>query len=703
MNKANSIRRHSVSRSALNGFLLLAVLIFGVKAQAQDPPTDPGAAQGTDTTQNGDDATNAGPVRMAWFKVITGDVTWRADSGLDWSAASINLPIRQGAQVYVPTGGRAEVQFDDGSEMHLGGGATATFHNLYSDAEGEFTQITLKDGIASFRLKNKLSVYQVDTPLVSVKAVGPARIRVGVHDIVEVGVRYGSATVEGDQDKATIPAVGFLTIRDTTSPFVVTKLPPDDTWEKWVQKRYTAASATNGASKQNLPPDIYLVSPYLDANGSWRTVPDYGAVWYPHVNGDWRPYSAGSWVWVDPFGWTWVSTEAWGWTPYHYGSWVHNAFGWGWVPGPAHQYWCPGAVSFFSDGGSIAWAPLCPEEVHYPPALEIGFHAGDWSLYFSIGGCGVYYPNENHVCEARPWNTGFVNRRFYLTDKNHNAAHFVFSASHNVDRPNDSWVPRNAGFGGGSFANTKEFGSGHNYARVPSNNLGIFQKGHLVGAPENGARPSAGPANMRPALNSLTPARNFTHTAPPANVQARPTYRTPVAQRIAQNAPPRNPPTKTGPTTGPGKTGPGTTGPGTTNPGKNPITRPQPGSPAADVLHARGSVGLPQRARNDDGHVVGPGTVSPTPPVKTPTTPVRTPTAPAQHDNPAPRVNNSPPPAPVYHVRETPQRGSSGGGNSGGGGGNSGGNSGGGGGGGNKGGGGGGGGNSGGSPPRKKF
>jgi hypothetical protein len=641
--------RYLFSCLLLLALLLSGLLLPNLKAQAQDPNAS--TSQTTDpATQDGDDATpaNVGPVRMVRFKLVTGAVTWRADSGIDWSPASINLPIRQGAQVYVPTGARAEVQFDDGSMMHLGGGALITFHNLYSDADGEFTQLTLKDGIVSFRLRNKFSVYQVDTPLASVKAVGPARIRIGVRDIVEVGVRYGSATVEGQQDKATIKAKGFLTIRDTTTPYTVTALPPDDTWEKWIDKRYQANSPNEAMSKQDLPPDIYLIEPDLDAYGTWNTDPTYGAVWCPHVDGNWRPYAAGSWVWVDPFGWTWVSTETWGWAPYHYGSWVHIGVGWGWVPGPAHQYWSPGVVSFFVDGGSIAWVPLCPEEIRYPPTFAIGFHGGDWSLFFSIGGCGVYYPGPNHICVARRWNTGYINRRLFLTDINHNAAHFAFVANHNGFVSNGSWVPRNAGFGGGSIASSKEFGTGHNYAPVPGNNLAAFQRGRLVGAPENGKPPSAGPANVKPTLTSLTPARSFAHVTVPANVASRPTYRAPVSQRIALNAPTR---------TGGGTTRPGAgTTPGTARP---PVARPQPGSTEDAVIRARSSVGLPQRARSDNGQVVGSGTVAP---------PV-----PARNDNPAPRVNTPPPPN--YTVREAPQRSQprpssgGGGGNRGGGGG----------------------------------
>ena len=75
------------------------------KSQADPPPTDP-------KTQ--------GPVRMARFAYVQGNVTWRPDSAASWSKATNNLPLRQGAEIMVTEGGRAELQFDDGSALRLG-------------------------------------------------------------------------------------------------------------------------------------------------------------------------------------------------------------------------------------------------------------------------------------------------------------------------------------------------------------------------------------------------------------------------------------------------------------------------------------------------------------------------------------------------------------------------------------------------------
>jgi hypothetical protein len=64
----------------------------------------------------------------------------------------------------------------------------------------------------------------------------------------------------------------------------------------------------------------------LDSYGTWRTMPEYGAVWVPAVAAGWAPYRYGHWVWIEPWGWSWVDDAPWGFAPFHYGRWVwlHN-------------------------------------------------------------------------------------------------------------------------------------------------------------------------------------------------------------------------------------------------------------------------------------------------------------------------------------------------------------------------------------------
>lgn len=96
----------------------------------------------------------------------------------------------------------------------------------------------------------------------------------------------------------------------------------------------------------------------LDPYGDWDNDPEYGNVWYPDVERDFRPYGTNGYWSMTEYGNTWVSNYDWGWAPFHYGRWVHSSRrGWGWVPG---YEWGPGWVSWRSGGGYYGWAPMAP-------------------------------------------------------------------------------------------------------------------------------------------------------------------------------------------------------------------------------------------------------------------------------------------------------------------------------------------------------
>ncbi|HLK56157.1 MAG TPA: DUF6600 domain-containing protein [Chthonomonadaceae bacterium] len=543
--------------------LFSACMVGGKTAWAQegsDRDADPGFAQAEggngETPQN---AANAGPVRLARFAYISGNVTFRCDDHSEWAAATVNMPLRQGAQIWVTDGGRAEIQFDDGSMVRFGNGAVATLQTLYSDADGEFTEINLSDGLAYLHLRQDHSIYQVDTPLVSVKAVGPAKVRVGAGEGVEVGVHAGRATVEGSQGNATLEAGDYLDLHDANDAYNVRNMPRADSWASWNEERdQLEEAAAEGASHRHLPSNIDIVSGDLDAYGSWRNDPQYGYVWCPRALAvDWRPYNYGHWVWVNPFGWTWVSDEPWGWAPYHYGTWVHASYGWGWCPGPTCQYWSPAVVHFSECEGRVAWVPLAPVEVHYPPVLAIGFRGGNWAAFFSIGQAAVYYPVSSSYCEARPFNTVYVNRVTYVNNvtviNNYNnlspstsryqmSAEY-FAANHNTYLNGRSFVPVNARVGGASAVSVGAFGGRGTYtAMTASQSVAHFTQGRTVTAPSGNSAPVAGPQIVKPTAEALAPTRTFVRTAtttPPA--LNRSVYRAPVAPTIARSAQPITP------------------------------------------------------------------------------------------------------------------------------------------------------------------
>ena len=146
--------RHSPARDASSAIAL---------DENRDDAWQGDASGRNGNSENGD---NQGPVRLARIAYVKGNVTWRPDPDADWTRASVNVPLRQGAELWVTEGGRAEIQFDDGSVLRLGNGALVTLQTFYSDADGEFTEIKALEGLVSLRLKHERSVYQIDTPLI---------------------------------------------------------------------------------------------------------------------------------------------------------------------------------------------------------------------------------------------------------------------------------------------------------------------------------------------------------------------------------------------------------------------------------------------------------------------------------------------------------------------------------------------------------
>src|SRR5579863_3195271 len=177
-------------------------------------------------------AQNEGPVRMARISYVTGKVSWRPDGTVGWSRANLNMPLRQGAEVWLAPGSRLELQFDDGSTIRLGDSAVATLQTLYSDKQGEFTEIKLNAGTASCHLRDKYSIYQIDTPCDSVKAVGLGDFRADVKPNADaVAVRRGEATVTAGGHDTPILAGQYTVLHDPDDPVHVRRLGPEDNWD----------------------------------------------------------------------------------------------------------------------------------------------------------------------------------------------------------------------------------------------------------------------------------------------------------------------------------------------------------------------------------------------------------------------------------------------------------------------------------------
>ena len=102
----------------------------------------------------------------------------------------------------------------------------------------------------------------------------------------------------------------------------------------------------------------------LDRHGHWIEHAEWGTVWVPDVDEDWRPYTIGRWVFTDENGWYWDSEEPFGWAVFHYGRWLDDPDeGWIWVPGTE---WGPAWVAWRYGDDAVGWAPLPPDAVWQP-------------------------------------------------------------------------------------------------------------------------------------------------------------------------------------------------------------------------------------------------------------------------------------------------------------------------------------------------
>jgi hypothetical protein len=467
------------------------------------------------------------PVRLGWFSDMEGNVVWRPTAEIDWAAATLNTPIREGGQVWVADGSRSEITFDDGTVWLLGNGGVASLEKVYTDSEGEFSEIKLTEGSTYLEVPPNHDVIQVDTPRGMVTMTGPCIVRIDVDDDLEVAVRQGSAKFEGMAGTLDLAEGDYADVNtDAVLPTLKT-LPAWDGFDNFADQRYQV----NSVSDPHLPQNQQLIAGDLRQDGSWEEDPQYGSVWSPNVSSGWQPYSMGTWSWIDPFGWTWIAAERWGWAPFHYGAWFKRHHRWFWAPGPVHQYWSPGIVSFATVEGNVCWAPLAPWEIVYPQTLSVGTYGASWSKWYSIGAAGTYYPVSAKACAGVPWDANSANhfRGKDLPNGVH-APRFI----ENVAREpwsSFSFVPAAAQTGGATGASIDAFFQQRGYEKVPDNyGKYAFSKGQVVGV-QSREHPVSGPVRVaKPSVYSWGAGSHFQPQGL-SRVVSRPVYR---GKRFAQ-------------------------------------------------------------------------------------------------------------------------------------------------------------------------
>jgi hypothetical protein len=283
-------------------------------------------------------------VRMVRLSYIDGTVQISRDSAQGFDKALVNLPVAQGARLRSGDGGRAEVEFEDGTALRLTPNTTVEFPQLsLRDSGGRVSSVQVNRGTVYVDFAGgKNEEFALLLGHERLTLAHSAHLRVGVSDSdATVALFKGDIQIEGPSGIVSLgkgQTVNFDSLNnDRNSLAKGIDEEPYDAWDKQ-QEQYHLNYASN--SYRNYSPYAYGVSD-LNYYGNFFNAPGYGIMWQPYFAGvGWDPFMDGAWAFNPGFGYGWVSAYPWGWTPYHYGTWVFlPGQGWAWQPGGIWTTW----------------------------------------------------------------------------------------------------------------------------------------------------------------------------------------------------------------------------------------------------------------------------------------------------------------------------------------------------------------------------
>ena len=340
------------------------------------------------------------------ISLIENEVQIKTPEAGEWGFAAVNTPLADGDEVWVPQGGKAELQLNTGTYIRLDENTALQVLSIDEDS----SQFYLSQGNAYiFYDAPRGSVIQIDTPDASTRAFDRAIFGVSMSDqYTDVAVYKGYVETENQVGETRVNAGEMISLGPNTDGEIGPIGSPDD-WEWWNQARNERLlEAKESESSRYLPSELRTYSSDLDSSGRWVHVPEYGNVWTPRgfVSVSWTPYREGRWIWRGG-DYVWVSYEPWGWVPYHYGRWSFSpSIGWFWVP-PVRGavYWAPGYVGWVRTDNYVGWVPLAPGEIYYGRG------------YFGRHSVNITKVNINHIHVTNVYKNVTINNGPIIVDR----------------------------------------------------------------------------------------------------------------------------------------------------------------------------------------------------------------------------------------------------------------------------------------------
>ena len=278
-------------------------------------------------------------VRIVRLSYVEGGVQIDRNTG-KFEKAFPNLPITEGEKLRTASDGRAEVEFEDGSTLHVVPGSLIKFSELsLADSGNKVSTVEVVQGTTYVDFEGvKRDQLTLEFAHEKIALAHSAHLRIGIGDRgasvavlkgdVQVDSRSGASEVKKNQTAEFSFAENerLALVKDVEDQ-------PYDAWDKQ-QDQYHERYAANSYSR-------YSAYNYgladLNYYGNFFSVPGYGMVWQPYfIGAGWDPFMDGLWAFQPGFGFGWISAYPWGWTPYHSGSWIFlPGYGWAWEPGGA--------------------------------------------------------------------------------------------------------------------------------------------------------------------------------------------------------------------------------------------------------------------------------------------------------------------------------------------------------------------------------
>lgn len=303
--------------------------------------------------------------RIVRLSYLEGNVQLDRGDGNGYIRAFLNMPLIEGASVWIAADARAEIEFEDGSTARLAPNTIVVFTELRLRSDGSrLSSLTLSDGVAYFSVKHDrddmFRVFAGDRELTLEKT---STFRV-VHSArqdpfdLRVAVFKGELRfIQPDGQRVAVKKNETLTLDlgEADNRYFLARGIVEEAHDYWDRERDEDRVVLARKQAQS----VYYSD--LRRYGSFITVSHHGELWRPYgVSYNWNPFASGAWVYYRGYGYIFVSDHLWGWTPYRYGAWVHvPSYGWCWRPAGMYRpgYWNPHPVIVNAPGGYVAPVP----------------------------------------------------------------------------------------------------------------------------------------------------------------------------------------------------------------------------------------------------------------------------------------------------------------------------------------------------------